>query len=131
MPVTCSTVDAPALVRYVFQGDWTASQLVERRRELVRAGQLTTDSGVLFDLRGATSFPRSTDLYSAIQATTQDHIWPVCRAFLVTTEEQYQCAGQLQKLLGPHVVINAIFQDETIALEWLSAMAGRGRMARV
>jgi hypothetical protein len=122
MPVRCSTVDAPALVRYAFEGAWVALDLLDLRRELVQAGKLTANTAVLFDLRQATTFPALADLHPAL---TTEGIWPVCRAFLVSTEEQHSCAQQLQALLGPHRVINEIFRDETTAHEWLSAMAGR------
>jgi hypothetical protein len=122
MAVTCNSADAPALVRYAFEGDWTAREFVECRRRVLRTGQLTTNTAVLFDLRHATTFPPLDDLHVGSHATALDPIWPVCRAFLVTTEVQYDCARQLQVLLGPQSVINEIFQDEMRAYEWLSAM---------
>jgi hypothetical protein len=124
MPVTFSAADAPTLVRYAFEGDWTVRDFLECRRKLLRAGLLTTKTAVLFDLRQATTFPSLGDLQPALNATPMDAIWPVCRAFLVTTEAQYDGARQLQALLGPQSVINEIFRDEASAFEWLSAMAG-------
>jgi hypothetical protein len=126
MPVTCHTVDAPTLVLYRFIDKWEAPELVERRRELVRAGQLTPKSAVLFDLRQSTGVPSLTDLHH----TVSDEVWPACRAFLVTTEEQHGLARQLQALLGPRAVVNAVFHDETKAMEWLAAMAGRAHAIR-
>ena len=123
MAVTCDTADAPTLVRYAFEGDWTAHDFLDRRRELLRAGQLTRRTAVLFDLRPATTCPPLGDIYTDLQAMTVDDIWPACRAFVITTEAQYDCARQLQALLGPHSVVNEIFRDETTAFKWLSAMA--------
>src|SRR5688500_5042061 len=125
MPVTCNAADAPALVQYAFVGDWAAKDFLDRRRELLRAGQLTTKSAVLFDLRQSAMCPPLSDLHPVLHTQAKDAVWPVCRAFLITTEAQYECARQLQALLGPHSVVNEIFRDEPSAFEWLSAMAGR------
>lgn len=122
MPVTCYTADAPVLVRYIFDGDWCAQDINERRLELIRAGQLTASSGVLFDLRRTETFPNLAELHWASQ---KDAIWPKCRAFLVITPLQTQIARELQALLAPHSVINETFDDEAKALEWLSALTGR------
>jgi hypothetical protein len=130
MPVTCYTAAAPTLVRYAFDGNWAAPDFLQRRRELIRTGQLTSKTAVLFDLRHATTFPPLDDLHPARHTSASDAIWPVCRAFLVNTEAQYDAARRLQALLGPQSVVNEIFQDETKALEWLSAMAERVHAAR-
>jgi hypothetical protein len=127
MPLTCNTADAPTLVRYTFDGDWAARELVERRRELIRAGQLTSQSAVLFDLRLGTSVPHLADLDHEVHSASAGAIWPACRAFLVTTQNQYEVARQLQALLGSQSVINEIFHNESDALEWLAALAGRTR----
>lgn len=127
MPITCDTGDAPALVRYLFDGAWTARELVERRRELIRAGQLTSQSAVLFDLRQATSIPQLDDLDLEVHSPAASAIWPACRAFVVTTQAQYEGGRQLQALLGSQSVVNEIFQEEDQALEWLTSMAGRAR----
>jgi hypothetical protein len=118
------------LVRYVFEGSWTARDLLDRRQELLRAGQLTARTAVLFDLRPATAFASLADLHRALQATGPDAVWPACRAFLVSTEEQHNCARQLQAVLGPDSVINEIFRDESTAYEWLSAMTGSAPSTR-
>lgn len=97
MPVICNTADAPAFLRYAFEGDWKARDFLQCRREQLQAGQLTRKTAV---------------------------------SFLVTTEEQHNCARQLQALLGPQSVINEIFRDETTAFEWLSQMAGRAHSIR-
>jgi hypothetical protein len=125
MAVTCDTSDAPTLVRYAFEGAWSARDLIDRRHELIRAGELTPRSCVLFDLRKATMLPPLDDLKAALNADTTDAIWPACRAFLVVTAQQYDVARELQALLGPHAVINETFQDEMKAMEWLSAFTGR------
>jgi len=127
MPVTCETADAPTLVRYIFDGAWTARELVERRRELIRAAQLTPQSAVLFDLRQATSIPQLDDLHHEVHSPGVGAIWPACRAFLITTEAQYEGGRQLQELLGSQSVVNEIFQEEAQALEWLASLAGRSR----
>src|SRR5688572_3364370 len=125
MPVTCNTEDAPTLVRYTFDGEWSATELAKLRQELIRAGQLTRKTCVLFDLRTATAFPTSKDLQLALYTATADGVWPACRAFLVNTPLQHDAARQLQALLGPESVINETFQDESRAMEWLSAFAGK------
>ena len=122
MPITCDTSDAPALVRYLFEGECTGSDLLQRRLELITAGQLTAKTAVLFDLRRATTFTNVGELGTIVRPGA---VWPVCRAFVVNTPGQYDAARQLQGLLGPDAVINEIFQDETKALEWLFAMIGR------
>lgn len=127
MAVTCRTADAPALVRYAFEGDWTARDFLDRRRELLQAGQLTARSAVLLDLRQSATCPPLDDLDPALYASTSAPIWPACRAYLIATEAQYECARQIQALLGPRPAISEIFQNETNAIEWLSAMAGRSQ----
>lgn len=129
MPITCDTADAPALVAYRFCGTWAADELVELRRELVSAGHLTASSGVLFDLRKSGDSPALADL-SALHHGAISGVWPICRAFLVTTEAQHAIAHQLQATLGPQSVINEIFLDEAKALEWLTAVAERARAVR-
>jgi hypothetical protein len=124
MPVTFNAAEAPRLVRYTFDGEWLASDLIARRLELIGAGLLTTETATLFDLRRATTLPNLAELHSALQ---EDSVWPMCRAFLVTTQLQYDAARQLQALLGPHSVVNDIFQDEAKALEWLAALMGRAQ----
>jgi hypothetical protein len=123
MPVSCDTTDAPTLVRYSFNGDWLAREINERRLELIQAGHLTAASAVLFDLRPTSTFPNLADLHTPLQ---DDAVWPTCRAFLVTTQSQAAMARELQAVLGPHSVINETFHDESRALEWLSALTGRG-----
>ncbi|HJU42727.1 MAG TPA: hypothetical protein VJ691_07920 [Vicinamibacterales bacterium] len=130
MPIRCDTSDAPAFVRYTFEGDWTAGELIERRRDLIRDGKLTVETAVLFDLRAATNIPDLAELHPALHAGATDAIWPVCRAFVVTTNPQYDCARRLQAMLGPQSVINEIFEDEGEALEWLAAMSSRTRATR-
>jgi hypothetical protein len=125
MAVTFNAADAPILVRYVFAGDWTAREFLDRRQELLRAGELSSMTAVLFDLRQARGCPPLGDLHPSLHATTTDGIWPACRAFVVSTEEQHNCARQLQALLGPHSVVNEIFRDDTAALLWLSVMASQ------
>jgi hypothetical protein len=125
MPLICNTEDAPTLVRYTFDGEWSASNLAGLRQELIRAGQLTRKTCVLFDLRKATTFPTADDLKLALYAATADGVWPACRAFLVKTPLQHDVARQLQALLGPDSVINETFQEESAAMEWLSAFARR------
>ncbi len=127
MPVRFDAADAPALVRYAFDGEWVARDLIERRLELIRAGQLTAETAVLFDLRLATSSPDLADLHPALHSNA---VWPKCRAFLVTTQLQYEVARQLQALLGPHSVVNEVFQREDQALEWLSALTGRATVQK-
>ncbi|HYE86591.1 MAG TPA: hypothetical protein VEA16_09565 [Vicinamibacterales bacterium] len=123
MPVRVTTADAPHLLRYTFDSEWEACELAERRRELIRAGQLTADSAVLFDLRKSTAFPSVHDLNAAVM----DGVWPACRAFVVASQSQYDLARRLQALLGPHTVISQIFDDEAEALEWLAAFTARRR----
>ena len=130
MPVTCDTKDAPTLVSYVFEGEWSVHDLIERRRELIRAGQLTPKSCALFDLRRATTVPSLSDLQPVLREATTDGIWPACRAFLVTTPQQHEVARILQALLAPEAVISETFQDEIEAMEWLSAFAGRTHSIR-
>ena len=128
--IRIDTSDAPTLVRYAFEGQWSARDLIERRQELIRAGQLTRKSCVLFDLRRATSLPAVDELQVALQAAITDTIWPACRAFVVMTPQQHDFARQLQALMGPHAVVSETFQDETDAMEWLSAFAGRSHSIR-
>lgn len=109
-------------MRYLFEGECTGRDLLQRRLELISAGQLSAKTAVLFDLRRATAFTNAGDLATIVRPGA---VWPVCRAFVVTTPGQYEAARQLQGLLGPDAVINEIFQDETKALEWLLAMIGR------
>ena len=113
-----------------FDGNWAARDFLQRRRELICSGQLTPKTAVLFDLRQATTFPLFDDLHHALHSAATDEIWPVCRAFVVSTEAQYDAARRLQALLGPQSVVNEIFQDEAKAFEWLSAMADRAHAAR-
>jgi hypothetical protein len=127
LPITCDTSDAPTLVWYLFEGECTGRDILQRRLELITAGQLTAKTAVLFDLRRATTFTNVGDLATVVRPGA---VWPVCRAFLVNTPAQYDAAGQLQALLGPDAVINQIFQDEAKALEWLSAMVGRSHAIR-
>jgi len=91
---------------------------------------LNRKTAVLFDLRSSTTCPSLDELHPALHATAKDAVWPVCRAFLVATEEQHNCARQLQVLLGPHSVINEIFHDENEAFDWLSDIAGRSHSIR-
>ena len=128
--IRIDTSDAPTLVRYTFEEEWSTRDLIERRQELIRAGQLTAKSCVLFDLRRAATFPPLEELQAAIDAITADAIWPACRAFLVTTPQQFDLARQLQSLMGPRAVISETFQDEMEAMEWLSAFAGRTHSIR-
>src|SRR5687768_5412765 len=102
MPITCDAADAPRLVRYIFEEQWSASDLIERRSELIRSGQLTSSTCVLFDLRKVTKIPPLDDLKRAIQTESAEAIWPACRAFLVMTQQQHDGARQLQAILGPH-----------------------------
>jgi hypothetical protein len=125
MPVTCNTEDAPTLVRYTFESEWSASDLAKLRQELIRAGQLTRKTCVLFDLRRATAFPTAEDLQLALYSAIADGVWPACRAFVVNTPLQHDAARQLQALLGPESVISETFHDESKAMEWLAAFAGR------
>src|SRR5918999_6272435 len=99
MPLICHTEDAPTLVRYTFDGEWSATELAKLRQELIRAGQLTRKTCVLFDLRNATTFPTAEDLEPALFAAKADEVWPACRAFLVKTPLQHDAARQLQALL--------------------------------
>ena len=78
-------------------------------------------------LRRATTFPNVQELIAAFQA---DGVWPICRAFVVNNDVQYQMAQQLQAALDAQTTINQIFQDETAALEWLAALAARSHSIR-
>jgi hypothetical protein len=127
MPITCDTSNAPLIVRYSIDGEWSACDLIAQRRELIRRGQLTRNSCVLYDLRGAADIPCFDDLHAALESAPDD-VWPVCRAFLVNTPLQHDGAQRLQSVLGPDSVINEIFQDETKAVEWLSAFAKAGAL---
>jgi hypothetical protein len=114
-------------VRFCFEDAWSARELIELRRELIRAGELTAQSAVLFDLRRAAGIPDLAELSHHVDATPADAIRPACRAFVVSTEAQYHGARQLQTLLGAQSVVNEIFQEESSAIEWLAAMSGRTR----
>jgi hypothetical protein len=130
MPVLCNTSDAPTLLRYTFEGEWSARDLIELRHELIRAGQLTPKSCVLFDLTRATTIPPLADLERVLRVATADAVFPACRAFLVMTPQQHDVARHLQALMGPDAVINETFQDEMDAMQWLSKFAGRSYSIR-
>lgn len=120
MPVRLDIAAAPAIMCFVFEGDWTSTfELIELRRAAVRAGHLTDKGGVLFDLRRATTVPNIADVRLAILAAQDDAVWPVRRAFLVANQDQYAIARQLQ-MFGPQSVVSEIFQNERKAMEWLS-----------
>jgi hypothetical protein len=121
MAVRVDTSEAPALVRYTFDGVWSVQELLAWRHQLIEAGQLTLTSAVLFDLRPTSLSPAIIDLRRELPAAG---VWPVCRAFVVQTETQYEFARQLQAMLGAQSVVSEIFRDETKALEWLGAIAG-------
>jgi len=125
---TCDISDAPPFVRFRLQDDASsAEELINLRRALIRAGQLTAKSCVLLDLRGANTFPSLQELLDAFQA---DGVWPVCRAFVVDNDVQYEMARQLQSAFSAHTTVNQIFQDETAAMEWLAAIAARSHSIR-
>jgi hypothetical protein len=126
--ISCDTSDAPTLVRFTLAGDCaSAEELISLRRALIRAGQLTAKSCVLLDLRGANTIPNLQELLDAFQA---DGVWPVCRAFVVNNDVQYEMARQLQSVFSADTTINQIFQDETAAMEWLAAIAARSHSIR-
>jgi hypothetical protein len=125
MPVTCDTAEAPGFIRYVFVGEWTAQELLERRRELLRSGQLGATTRVLFDLRAVTRLPSLDGLHPVLYRSVEDLVWPACRAFVVSSKEQYDLAIKLQFLMGPHSVINQIFDKESTALEWLNTVGSK------
>ena len=128
MAITCDTADAPTLVRFRLADDCaSAAELINLRRALIRAGQLTAKSCVLLDLRGANTFPNLQELLDAFQA---DGVWPVCRAFVVDNDVQYEMARQLQAAFSAHTTINQIFKEETAAMEWLAAIAARSHSIR-
>lgn len=128
MAISCDTSDAPTFVRFTLEDDCaSAAELIDLRRALIRAGQLTAKSCVLLDLQRAHTFPDVQELLAAFEA---DALWPVCRAFLVSTEVQHDVARQLQSLLGGQSTINEIFHNETTAMEWLAAVAARTRTIR-
>ena len=128
MAISCDTADAPTLVRFRLEDDCASAQeLIDLRRALIRAGQLTAKSCVLLDLRGANSFPNLQELLEAFQA---DGVWPICRAFVVNNDVQYAMARELQSALSAHTTINQIFQEETAAMEWLAAIAARSHSIR-
>jgi hypothetical protein len=126
--VSCDTSDAPTFVRFTLEGDCaSAEELINLRRALIRTGQFTAKSCVLLDLRGANTFPDVQALLAAFQA---DGVWPICRAFVVNNAVQYQIAQQLQSALGAQTTINQIFHDETVAMEWLAALAAHAHSIR-
>jgi len=126
--IGCDTKDAPTLVRFTLEDDFSSpEELIDLRRALIRAGQLTAKSCVLLDLRRAKTFP---DLQKLIAAFQADGVWPFCRAFVVNDHVQYEMARQLQSALDAQTTINQIFQDETAAMEWLAALAARSRSIR-
>ena len=128
MTISCDTSDAPTLIRFKLQDDCaSAEELIALRRELIRAGQLTAKSCVLVDLRSAHTLPELQELLAAFQV---DGVWPLCRAFVVNSEVQYEMARRLQSALRDQTTINQIFRDEAPALEWLAALAARSHSIR-
>lgn len=126
MPISCDTSDAPAFVRFTFDGAWAAAiELVHCRRGAVEAGHLNAQSAVLFDLRGATALPDHIDLRHAVLSTRHDldAVWSACRAYLVGSEDQLEIARQLQQI--ERQLASEIFRKESEALEWLVAMVAR------
>jgi hypothetical protein len=112
------------MVIYAFDGAWSVGEFMTLRSELIGLGHLTTDSAVLFDLRAATIPSNLHDLATEV-ASSVIPLLPACRAFVVSSQEQYDCARHLQALLHPHSVVTQIFKDETEALAWLKAITAR------
>ena len=128
MAISCDTADAPTFIRFKLEDDCaSAEELISLRRALIRAGQLTTKSCVLVDLRSASTFPDLQDLLAAFDV---DGLWPFCRAFVVNSESQYAMARQLQSALRTQTTINQIFRDEVPAMEWLAALSARSHSIR-
>lgn len=125
MSIRLDTSGAPALVRFTFDGEWTAAfDLIELRRAAVRAGHLTPKSAVLFDLRRVTTLPNLDDLRVALLSGQKDDVWPARRAYLVAAADQYAIARQFQ-LFGPQSLVSEIFHNEMKALNWLAAISGQ------
>lgn len=125
MPIRCDTSDAPAFVRFTFTSDWRdAVTLIDLWRQVVRAGQLTVKSAVLFDLRLLSKLPDPTELHHALLDAHLEAAWPLCRAYLVGSPDQRSLAQQMQQCEPPSL-FSEIFQVESQALEWLAAMNAR------
>ena len=121
MAIRCDASEAPGLVRFLFDADGGSRlELVQLRRALIQTGKLTAKSAVLIDLRAVIT-ARHTGLHKPYDDEPAD-VWPICRAFLVTTQAQYALARSLG-VLGGQSVINEIFEDESAALEWLAALS--------
>ena len=128
MAISCDTSDAPTFIRFKLEDDCaSAEELIALRRALIRSGQLTGKSCVLVDLRSAHILPELEELLAAFQV---DGVWPICRAFVVNNEVQYEMARRLQSALRDQTTINQIFRDETPAMEWLAALAARSHSLR-
>lgn len=125
MPISCDTSDAPAFVRFTFDGEWAAAiELIQRRREALRDGHLNAKSAVLYDLRGATLLPNHVDLRHAVSIHDRDAEWSACRAYLVGSDDQLDTARQLQQI-DLQSAVSEIFRQESLAIEWLAAMVAR------
>lgn len=127
MPISCDTSDAPAFVRFTFDGEWAAAiELIQRRRDAFRSGHLNEKSAVLFDLRGATLLPNHLELRHAVSITEHDRdaVWSSYRAYLVASDEQLEIARRLQEI-ERQSALSEIFRQESLAIEWLAAMVAR------
>jgi hypothetical protein len=127
MSISCDTSDAPAFVRFTVDGAWPdATELVQLRGAAVRDGHLNAQSAELFDLRGATLLPNQFDLRHAVALTPHngDAVWSACRAYLVGSDDQLEVARQWQQIQGQSAA-SEIFRKESLAIEWLAAMAAR------
>lgn len=91
MAIRCDSSEAPRLLRFVFDADGgSRSELLQVRRELLQTGKLTASSAVLVDLRAVLT-SRHTGAQEPSTAEPAE-VWPLCRAFLVTTQAQYALA---------------------------------------
>lgn len=119
MPIAVDTSDAPQFVRWTITGPWPAiTDVAIVRQRLIADGHLTELTRALLDIRDVETIPSYADVTPMIESARRAGGLPWCRAYVVSSAEQFGIVSQM-KALAPAGYRIEMFFNEADALAWL------------
>ena len=119
MPIAVDTSEAPRFVRWTITGPWPAiTEFASLREQLIADGHLTELTRGLLDIRDVETIPSYADVTPMIESARRAGGLPWCRAYVVSSAEQFGIVRQM-KALAPAGCRIEIFFNDVDALAWL------------
>ena len=119
MPIAVDTSEAPRFVRWTITGPWPGiSEVGLVREQLIADGHLTELTRALLDIRDVETIPSYAEVTPMIESARRAGSLPWCRAYVVSSAEQFGIVRQMKALAPPGYRIEIFFNDAD-ALAWL------------